>query len=77
MQWQFSALWFFIGILVIVGGALTVIFYNKVADALFEGVKNYGKTKLGGLIAIGVGLILMTNTHTMILAKIVDFFFKR
>lgn len=77
MQWHFSALWLFIGLLVIAGGALTVIFYNKVADAFFEGVKNYGKTKLGGLIAIGVGLLLMTNTHTMILTMLVDFFFKR
>ena len=77
MQWHFSALWFFIGLLVLTGGALTVIFYNKVADAFFEGVRNYGKTKLGGLIAIGVGLLLMTNTHTMILTMFVDFFFKR
>lgn len=73
MEWHFSIAWFLVGIITIALGALTVIYYNKVADAFFDGVKNYGKTKLGGLIAIGVGLIFMTNTHIVLLTWFVNF----
>ena len=77
MKWEFSVAWFFVGIITIILGALTVIFYNKVADAFFDGVKNYEKTKLGGLIGIGVGLIFMTNTHIMLLTWLVHLVFRQ
>ena len=77
METKFSIAWFFIGIVVIILGVLTVIYYNKIADALFDGVKNYDKTKLGGLITIGVGLLFMTNLHIIILDALVNLVFKK
>ena len=76
MEWKFSIAWFFIGILVIIAGILTVIYYSKIADLMLGGVKDYQKTKLGGLIMIGVGVVFMTNTHLMLLTAIVRLFFK-
>jgi len=77
MEWKFSPLWLLIGIIVMALGIAIIVFYNKIADNLFNGVSDYEKTKRYGLIAIVVGLILMTNTHTTILYWLLSFVFKR
>ena len=65
------------GLLVMVAGALIVIYYQKVAENFFNGVSSYDKTKLGGIVIIIIGLILLTNLHTVILTAFVNLFFKR
>jgi hypothetical protein len=67
MKWEFSFVWFFVGILVIAAGVLIVRFHQKIADNLAGGVQNYDKTKLAGLIACGLGFLFMTNLHSLIL----------
>lgn len=60
-----------------VGGALIVVYYQKFADNFLGGVKDYEKTKLIGIITIIVGLIFLTNLHTVLLTAFVNLLFKR
>jgi hypothetical protein len=77
MGWSFSLGWAFFGLLVMVAGALIVIYYQKFADNFLNGVSSYEKTKLIGIITIIVGLILLTNLHTVLLTAFVNLLFKR
>ena len=77
MGWSFSLAWAFVGLLVMVGGALIVVYYQKFADNFLGGVKDYEKTKLIGIITIIVGLIFLTNLHTVLLTAFVNLLFKR
>lgn len=77
MGWSFSLAWVFVGLLVMVGGALIVVYYQKFADNFLGGVKDYEKTKLIGIITIIVGLIFLTNLHTVLLTAFVNLLFKR
>ena len=60
-----------------VAGALIVIYYQKVAESFLNGVTDYEKTKLIGIIVVVVGLILVTNLHTVLLTAFVNLLFKR
>lgn len=60
-----------------VAGALIVIYYQKVAESFLNGVTDYEKTKLIGIIVVIVGLILVTNLHTVLLTAFVNLLFKR
>jgi hypothetical protein len=73
MEWTFSIGWFVLGLLIIAGGGATVVYYKQIADSAFKGVNSYNKVKLGGLIAIGIGFLCMTNLHTFIFGKILQF----
>ena len=77
MGWSFSFGWMFAGLLVMVAGALIVIYYQKVAESFLNGVTDYEKTKLIGIIVVIVGLILVTNLHTVLLTALVNLLFKR
>lgn len=77
MGWSFSLGWAFVGLLVMVAGALIVIYYQKVAENFLNGVSSYEKTKLIGVITIIVGLILLTNLHTVLLTALVNLLFKK
>ena len=77
MGWSFSLGWAFFGLLVMVAGALIVIYYQKFADNFLNGVSSYEKTKFIGIITIIVGLILLTNLHTVLLTAFVNLLFKR
>lgn len=77
MGWSFSFGWMFAGLLVMVAGALIVIYYQKVAESFLNGVTDYEKTKLIGIIVVVVGLILVTNLHTVLLTAFVNLLFKR
>ena len=77
MGWSFSFGWMFAGLLVMVAGALIVIYYQKVAERFLNGVTDYEKTKLIGIIVVIVGLILVTNLHTVLLTALVNLLFKR
>lgn len=77
MGWSFSFGWMFAGLLVMVAGALIVIYYQKVAESFLNGVTDYEKTKLIGIIVVIVGLILVTNLHTVLLTAFVNLLFRR
>ena len=77
MGWSFSFGWMFAGLLVMVAGALIAIYYQKVAESFLNGVTDYEKTKLIGIIVVIVGLILVTNLHTVLLTAFVNLLFKR
>ena len=77
MGWSFSLGWAFVGLLVMGAGALIIIYYQKFADNFFGGVKDYEKTKLIGIITIVVGLLLLTNLHTVLLTAFVNLIFKK
>ena len=77
MGWSFSFGWMFAGLLVMVAGALIVIYYQKVAENFLNGVSDYEKTKLIGIITVIVGLILLTNLHTVLLTAFVNLLFKQ
>ena len=77
MGWSFNLGWAFVGLLVMVAGALIVVYYQKVAENFLNGVSSYEKTKLIGIITIIVGLILLTNLHTVLLTAFINLLFKR
>lgn len=66
-MWNFSIGWFLAGIAIIIAGALVIVFHKWIGDNFASGLASYNKIKLFGLIAIGVGLLFMTNLHTTLL----------
>ena len=77
MGWSFSLGWALVGLLVMGAGALIIIYYQKFADNFLGGVKDYEKTKIIGIITIVVGLLLLTNLHTVLLTAFINLLFKR
>ena len=77
MEYTFSWGAFFFGILIMLGGGALTIWYRQIADGLGSGVASYDKYRLYGLIACGVGMIVMLNLHTIILGLILSQFFGR
>lgn len=70
MDYTFSIGWFLIGIAIIIGGGLVVIFYRQIAENLANGVSSYDKVKLYGLIAVLVGFLVAADLHTFVLGLI-------
>ncbi len=67
MDYSFSWSWFLIGMIVTAAGAALVIWYREVADNIGGGVGSYERYRLWGLIAVGVGFIVMINLHSTLL----------
>ena len=78
MDWNFSIGWFLIGTLILAAGAAMVVFHRQITDNfLTTGVSGYDKVKFWGIITCVLGLIIMTNLHTVILTALVNIVFKR
>ncbi len=77
MDWNFNIGWFILGLMIMVGGTLGMVFYRQIADNMASGVASYDKVKLFSGIAIGLGLLIMMNLHTLILTFFVNLVFKR
>ncbi|MGB3946000.1 MAG: hypothetical protein WBK76_04160 [Candidatus Saccharimonadales bacterium] len=75
MEYEFSVGTFFFGILILIAGILLVRFHMWVADNFAGGVSSYDRVKLFGVIACGLGLIVMVNLHTLILGALVRMIF--
>ena len=69
-MWEFNIGWFLAGIAAIVVGTLIIVFHKWIGDNFASGMVSYGKIKLFGLAAIGIGLLFMTNLHTTLLRLI-------
>ena len=67
MEYTFSWGWFFIGILTLLAGSALTVWYRPVADNFGSGVSSYERYRMWGLIACGVGLMVMLNIHTILL----------
>ena len=77
MDWNFNIGWFILGLMIMVGGTLGMVFHRQIADNMASGVASYDKVKLFSGIAIGLGLLIMMNLHTLILTFFVNLVFKR
>lgn len=73
MDFTFSLGWVIGGVVIALVGGLIVIFYQKIADFLANGVSSYDHVKLFGIITIIVGLLIAMNLHTLILTLLVNF----
>ena len=72
MDWNFSFGWVFLGLLIFSAGGAIVLFYRQIADNMASGVASYGRVKFWGLVIAGLGLIIMTNLHTLLLTLFVN-----
>ena len=72
ISWEFSVGWFMLGLLIFVAGGAVVVFYRQISENLASGVSSYDRVKLFGLIACGVGMLIMMNLHTFLLGLLVD-----
>ncbi len=77
INWNFSFGWLFAGILIFIAGGAVVFFYRQIAENFAHGVSSYDKVKLAGIIICALGIIVMTNLHTLILRLFVSAVFKR
>ena len=73
MDFTFSIGWLIGGLVIAGAGGLIVVFYQKIADFLANGVSSYDHVKLFGVITIIVGLLVAMNLHTLILTLLVNF----
>ena len=73
MDFTFSIGWLVGGLAIAGAGGLVVVFYQKIADNLANGVSSYDHVKLFGIITIIVGLLIAMNLHTLILTLLVNF----
>ena len=76
IDWSFSVTWLIVGLVIVIGGGLTVFFYRQIADNLANGVSSYEKVKKYGVIAIIVGVIVTANLHTFVLELLFSLLFK-
>ena len=77
MNWTFSIGWLIAGLVVVGAGAALTYFYKPVADNFAHGLSSYDRVKLVGIITIIIGLLVMTNLHTLLLNFFVSLVFKR
>ncbi|MBR6134854.1 hypothetical protein IKQ38_05260 [Candidatus Saccharibacteria bacterium] len=67
MHWTFDWGWCLGGIAVLVAGALIVKFHQAIANNLASGVASYDKVKLFGILACVLGVVFISNMHSVIL----------
>ena len=77
MEYTFSWGAFIFGLLILLGGGAFTLWYRQIADALGSSVVSYNRYLLYGLIACGVGILIMLNLHAFILHLILSQFFGR
>ena len=53
MLYEFSVQSFFVGVLIIIAGAIGVVYHQKLADNLADGLNSYDKFKFWGLVVCG------------------------
>ena len=76
MLYEFSVQSFFVGVLIIIAGALGVVYHQKLADNLADGLNSYDKFKFWSLIVCGIGFAVMLSLHTIPLNWIVQSVFR-
>jgi len=74
-MYEFSWLWFFVGIVIVLGGAAFLRFYKEIADNMGSGVTSYDHYKIAALIVCGAGVLITFNLHNLVIAFIVNLIF--
>jgi len=74
-MYEFSWLWFVIGIIVSGGGIAFLRFYKEVADNMGNGVSSYNHYKIAALIISGTGILMTFNLHNLVIAFIANLIF--
>lgn len=77
MDWNFSIGWVIAGLVILIAGGAITVFYKPISDNFAHGISSYDRVKLVGIITSVVGLIVMTNLHTLLLTWLVEIVFKR
>jgi len=77
MNWNFSFTWVFIGLIIVIIGGIMVAKYQEISTSFLSGVSSYERVKFWGLIAILLGLVVMSNLHIFLLTILVQAIFKR
>ena len=73
MTFSFTSL--IVGLLILAAGGACVVFYRQIAENVARGVMDYDRVKIFGLIAIALGVLIMTNLHLALLNALVDIIF--
>ena len=76
MNWNFSFTWVFIGLIIVAIGGIMVAKYHEISTSFLNGISSYERVKFWGLIAILLGLIVMSNLHIFLLTLFVQAVFK-
>ena len=76
VMYEFSFGAFFFGIIILIFGAIGVIYYQKLADNLGSGVASYDKFRMWALIVCGIGIVVMLSLHTIPLNWLVNSIFR-
>ena len=77
MEYTFTWGAFFFGLLILLAGTVLTIWYRPIADNMGSGVASYERYRLWGLIAIGVGFLVMLSIHTLLITWLFGMFFNR
>ncbi|MDO4660758.1 MAG: hypothetical protein Q4B27_01270 [Candidatus Saccharibacteria bacterium] len=75
MQYTFSWGSFFIGTLILIVGGCIVVWHRQLSDMFSDDIGSYSRYQMWGLIGCGLGLLVMTNLHDMILRAFLGLFF--
>lgn len=67
MEYTFSWGSFFIGLIILLVGGALVVWFRPIADNFGGGVSSYERYRMWGLIACGVGFVIMLNLHSVLL----------
>ena len=76
MEYTFSWGSFVFGIIILIISACVVIWHRQLADTFSGGVGSYERYQLWGIIGCVLGLLVMTNLHTLILTAFLVLFFR-
>lgn len=76
MDMSYSWGTFVIGLIIMLAGAIVTLFHRQIADFLGGGAVDYDRFKLAGVIACGVGLLVMLNLVSLILKFVLGGLFK-
>jgi hypothetical protein len=74
-MYEFSILWFFIGLAVTALGIAFLRFYKEVADNMGNGVASYDHYKIAALIVCGAGILMTFNLHNLVIGFIANLIF--
>ena len=76
MEYIFSWGSFVFGIIILIISACIVVWHRQLADTFSSGASSYERYQLWGVIGCVLGLLVMTNLHTLILSAFLGLFFK-
>jgi len=74
-MYEFSFLWFFVGLIVAGVGIAFLRFYKEVADNMGGGVSSYQHYKIAALVVCGAGILMTFNLHNLVLGFVANLIF--